>query len=180
MAMGKRKVRTMLVVDDDRQLLNAVERQLRNLCVVETALDHDEAIDIARSRRIDFALVDLFMPGVSGVQVIRDLAAIHRNVITVLMSAENSVSATAEAMRSGAFDSIPKKPGRFDVRALFAKLETELAKRLAGVKTLTRMQIDYVEGTVDLCEGNVTAAAERLGVPRARVHRLLETMKPPR
>ncbi|WP_135661868.1 response regulator [Halorhabdus rudnickae] len=63
-----------LVVDDEREVADAYALRLRGLCEVETAYDGQAALEAARSRDIDIVLLDRHMPGMSGDDVLAELA----------------------------------------------------------------------------------------------------------
>ena len=64
-----------LVVDDEREVADAYALRLRGLCDVETAYDGEAALEIVRDREIDVVLLDRHMPGMSGDDVLDELAA---------------------------------------------------------------------------------------------------------
>ena len=64
-----------LVVDDEREVADAYALRLRGLCEVETAYDGKEALETVREREIDVVLLDRHMPGLSGDDVLAELAS---------------------------------------------------------------------------------------------------------
>lgn len=66
-----------LVVDDEREVADAYALRLRGLCDVETAYDGKEALETVRQREIDVVLLDRHMPGMSGDDVLAELAAME-------------------------------------------------------------------------------------------------------
>ncbi|ACV11912.1 response regulator receiver protein [Halorhabdus utahensis DSM 12940] len=64
-----------LVVDDEREVADAYALRLRGLCNVETAYDGEAALEMVRDREIDVVLLDRHMPGMSGDDVLDELAA---------------------------------------------------------------------------------------------------------
>lgn len=66
-----------LVVDDEREVADAYALRLRGLCDVETAYGGEEALENVREREIDVVLLDRHMPGMSGDDVLGELAAME-------------------------------------------------------------------------------------------------------
>ena len=63
-----------LVVDDEREVADAYALRLRGLCNVETAYDGEGALETVSEREIDVVLLDRHMPGMSGDDVLEELA----------------------------------------------------------------------------------------------------------
>ncbi|HYD95644.1 MAG TPA: sigma-54 dependent transcriptional regulator [Noviherbaspirillum sp.] len=109
----------ILVVDDEADL-----RELLEITLVKMGLDVDCAESMAAARghlaRTDYALVltDMRLPDGMGIELVREVAAAHRNtpiaVITAFGSAENAVA----ALKAGAFDYLSKPVGLDQLRLL--------------------------------------------------------------
>src|SRR5262249_19341083 len=98
------RVRTVLVVEDDLDLRDAVELLLlrKGYHVVATS-DGVRAVELAEKHKVDVALVDLLIPGQSGFQVATDLKARHGdNVKVVIMSGSASPAHQDYALAAGA------------------------------------------------------------------------------
>jgi two-component system response regulator AtoC len=105
---------TLLVADDDpvaRDLL--VEVLTRERYRVRGAAGGAECIQLAESEPIDLALVDLRMPGIDGLEVIRRLTALRPPVPVVILTAFATMQTAIEAIRAGAYDYL-SKPFRID------------------------------------------------------------------
>src|SRR4051795_139431 len=89
--------RSMLVVDDDRVLRDRLARALRERGYeVRVAGDYDEAIAAARADSPELALVDLRMPGRSGLELVRDLKAIDASTKVVVLTGYGSITTAVE------------------------------------------------------------------------------------
>ena len=99
----------ILVVDDDRTLREGCVSvlQMDGHAVTSTGRG-EEALDLVRRRRFDLILVDLFMPAVSGMEVLKAAVEAHKGVIVVVMTGTPSVQSSIDALRAGAWDYLPK------------------------------------------------------------------------
>ena len=100
---------TILVVEDDAQVQAVVRVTLRSAGheVVE-AFSGDNAIEIASGRRIDLAILDNRLPGISGLDCLRQLRALHRLLPAIVITGYASMPNAIEAIRVGVADYMPK------------------------------------------------------------------------
>jgi CheY-like chemotaxis protein len=107
----------VLVVDDDPQVRGLVEAVLSEDADVTTVPDGPTALQVLAHQRFDCVLLDVMMPGMSGISVLETVRAdpILRRTPVVMLTALTSEAHHAEAYRDGA-DAYLTKP--FDVDAL--------------------------------------------------------------
>jgi len=113
----------ILVVDDEPQIRRVVRSMLasRGYDVVE-ASNGEDALKLVRSEKYDLVLLDNTMPGITGIEVCREIR-VDSEIIIVMMSAGNEVG--IQALRAGANDYL-KKP--FGVSELFASVQSNIRK----------------------------------------------------
>jgi DNA-binding NtrC family response regulator len=100
---------TLLVADDDpvaRELL--VEVLTREGYRVRAAAGGMECLQIAQSEPLDLALIDLRMPDLDGLQVLKQLASIQPGLPVLILTAFASIDTAIEAIRAGAYDYLSK------------------------------------------------------------------------
>ena len=97
----------LLIVDDDPDVLEVLATHFSPRYKVLTAQHGPDALMIASYQRPDAVLVDVFMPGWDGVQVLRAIRAMDGSVPVVMLSNANERVARDTKMM-GAFDCIPK------------------------------------------------------------------------
>jgi DNA-binding NtrC family response regulator len=128
----------VLVVDDreiDRKL---VERTLTAAGYeVATAASGEEGIELVRSRLFDAAVVDLRMPGMDGIELLRLIKAHSAAIEVVMMTADPTVDTAVEALKQGAFDYIGKPLNLDELRHLMARLmeKSELRREVKSLRT---------------------------------------------
>lgn len=163
----------MLLVDDSQLQLRAWARDLeadgRRVYTAETL---DQALASARTERPDVAIVDLFMPGSDGLEVVRQLKALDANMFVVLVSGDMSVAYAMAAVRAGA-DDVLVKP--FIARDVIRRIENGELVDPNERTALTLEQIEWEHISRALVEtgSNITQAAERLGIYRQTLQRKL-------
>lgn len=99
----------VLVVDDDRTLREGCVTILELEGFNVTSLGRgDEALELVKRRRFDIILVDLYMTPVTGMEILKAALAAHKDTLVVVMTGNPSVTTSIEALRTGAWDYLPK------------------------------------------------------------------------
>jgi two-component system NtrC family response regulator len=122
---------TILIVDDDPAVRESLAEALTDMG--HTALeapDGETALALVGDRAIDAILLDLRMPGLDGLEVLRRLRARPDAPPVAVLTAVPTAANTIEAMRLGAVDHLAKPIGRADLVQLLARL---LPAKRAGV-----------------------------------------------
>ncbi len=132
--------RMVLVVDDDEVICDLFTRVLtREGYQVVVAPDGQKASEIAREREFSLVFLDIKMPGVNGIDTLRVLKRIDKDIQVAIVTGYATVDTVVEALRFGAFDYI-RKP--FDIDELQhciregakrRKHGTEEKKELVGI-----------------------------------------------
>lgn len=113
--------RTVLVVDDEKNIRRTLAAALQDMDLhVETAAGGEEALITLEKEEVDLVLLDLRMPGMDGLDVLRRLRHTHPEMQVIIITAHGTVERAVEAMRLGAVDFIQKP---FSVDALRSSVE---------------------------------------------------------
>jgi len=177
------KGRSVLVVDDDEVLRDRLARSFtRRGFDAFSAGSHDEAVAIIAEREIGLAVIDLRMPGESGLVVLRDLMAAQPDALAVILSGYGSIATAIDAVRLGAVDFV-QKPADVDqlLEAFGRALEDDpLAERDPHYDppSLARAEWEHIQRVLHDCGGNVTRAAKLLGLHRRTLQRKLQKYPP--
>src|SRR5499426_3673647 len=108
----------VLIVDDDPASRRLLEVRLRPLeCDVATAGNGEQALAAIRKDVPDLVLLDLEMPKMGGIEVLRELRKDGINVAVIVITAHGSIETAVEAMKEGAYDFItkPVDANHFDI-----------------------------------------------------------------
>jgi DNA-binding NtrC family response regulator len=120
----------LLVVDDEMGVLTLIRRVAEGEGFeVITCTDGHQALQIARDRRPDLVMVDLRMPDVPGLEIVRALRAADAAAMIVLMTGFGSIDSAVEAVKLGAADYLTKP---FDMQRLkdtFGTVREEAQRR---------------------------------------------------
>jgi DNA-binding NtrC family response regulator len=98
----------ILIVDDDRNTREGLQRALQRHYAVRLAEDAARALDLLADNEVDVLLSDLRMPGLDGLGLLRRVQAQHPSTICILLTAYGSVETAVEAMKQGAYDFLTK------------------------------------------------------------------------
>jgi two-component system, NtrC family, response regulator AtoC len=135
--MPKGKV---LVIDDEKLVRWSLQQKLiREGYDVETAPSGEEGVNLIREENFDLVLLDLRLPGMDGVQVLREIKAMEKELAVIMLTADAEISRAVECIRLGAHNYLCK-PFEFDeVNAAIDKAREELKLRREVVR-LRRQQ----------------------------------------
>lgn len=161
-------MRRVLVADDEENMRWAMARALtRAGYEVAVAENGQAALEYIRTERPDLALLDLKMPKMNGIEVLREAKAIFPEIFVIIMTAHGDTTTAIEAMKLGAYDYLLKP---FDIEELLMAV----AKALE-VEAL-RQQVDYLRQEVNDHMGrqNIIGSSALM----ADVFRLVERVAP--
>ena len=170
--MEEREAHSVLVVDDDDVFRSRLGRAFADRGFeVRTARSAEEAIALAQQDSPEFAVVDLRMPGASGVDLVRELHAIDPASVVVMLTGYGSIATAVEAIRAGAVHYLSKP---VDVDEILAALTGKVAPSAgAEVPSLARVEWEHIQRVLGDCEGNISRAARLLGLHRRSLQRKL-------
>jgi two-component system response regulator AtoC len=126
----------ILVVDDDEQmqffLREALERQGYAVVVKGSA---EDALDALRSDSFDLMLLDVRLPGMSGLVAVEEILKIDARIPIIVMTAHGTRDSAIEAMRRGAYDYFTK-PFRLDEMEIIIRRALEKRKLMIEIERL--------------------------------------------
>lgn len=121
----------LLLVDDEEKFLNALTDRLKlKFFDITPVTNGKDAIDVTGKAKFDVAVVDLQMPGIDGVQVLKALKKSHRFLEIIILSGHATVDVAVECTKLGAFK-VLEKPCGFDklVETIKEAYESRLKKK---------------------------------------------------
>ena len=145
---------TVLVVDDEELYRRALERILKRVGYeVVTARDASEAMGIVSSRPIDLVLSDVKMPGINGLELVRQVHEFDPDLPCIVITGYGSSESSVDALRAGAFWYLEKpfEQGHLDVVRRLAEQAIEHGRlkhenRLLQRQLATRYRFDSIVG----------------------------------
>ena len=140
---------SVLVVDDEALTLRTIGRGLTaEGFEVYTAGSGEDGLRIFDSEKPDLVLLDIVLPGIDGVEVLRQIKAAAPASIVVMMSAYHMVDRAVEAMKLGAFDYLIKPFHLADLTATLRRASEMLALRVRLRDTVETAKGQYDFGRV--------------------------------
>lgn len=174
---GIESARTILVVDDDAVFRSRLTRALESRGFdVHGAGDVEAALALARVDSPELALVDLRMPGGSGLDVVRGLKAIDATTNVVVLTGYGSIATALEAVRLGATHYLTKPADVDEILTAFERATKEPSGDVAiehEVASLARAEWEHIHRVLTDCNGNISQAARLLGIHRRSLQRKL-------
>lgn len=154
----------LLLVDDDPTLCRVLAKALANRgYVVTVANDVGSAARAARHTPPDCAVIDLKMPGPSGLTLIELLKSLNENIRMVVLTGYASISTTVEAIKLGATHYLAKPA---DADEIVAALRRDRGDACIEVNSepisLKRLEWEHIQKVLAENHGNVSATARSL------------------
>jgi DNA-binding NtrC family response regulator len=119
---------TLLIVDDDAALLQNLGRALSRTYRVLLADDAAEAFELLGTESVDLVLSDHHMPGLTGLEFLKQVAIRHPDVLRLLFSAEPDVTMAIKAINQGDVFRILTKPVHLAVDRLQVERENRVLR----------------------------------------------------
>ena len=117
----------ILVVDDEEHAREVLQRGLTQAgYACTTACSAAEAAERLEQEELDLVLLDINMPGKSGIEFLLDIRTAHPDIAVVMLTAIADVATAVKAMREGAYDYATKP---FDLAELTVRVERALSRR---------------------------------------------------
>lgn len=118
----------VLLVDDEEVFVQAVAQRLKMRDLrSDTVLDGEEALSYVEDQEPDVMVLDLKMPGINGMEVLRQVRKAYPNIQVIILTGHGTEKDKEEAQRLGAFDFL-EKPVNLDV--LVKKMKAAYRRKL--------------------------------------------------
>ena len=169
---------SLLLVDDDATYRERLAKAITARGYeVRTAPDAEAATALAEADSPEFAVLDLRMPGESGLDLLRRLMSIDPTTRVLMLTGYGSIATALEAVRMGAVHYLTKPA---DVDEILAAFDPEAPRAEADLETpsLARVEWEHLQRVLSDCEGNLSEAARRLGMHRRSLQRKADRRRP--
>ncbi|MBW2060505.1 MAG: response regulator [Deltaproteobacteria bacterium] len=132
----------LLLVDDEERFLETTQRLLKKRDITTyTATNGLDALKLLDDHRLDVAILDVKMPGLDGVEVLRRMKKKHALVEVIMLTGHASVESAVEGLKLGAFDYLVKP---CDISALVEKVKEAYAKKQGMEEKIRKAKIDKI------------------------------------
>ena len=95
------KKHTVLFIDDDEMILNAIKRALRNENYnILTVASGDRGLRLLQDQPVSLVVCDYQMPGISGLEVLKDVKTTYPRILTIMLTGQAEVNIAAQAINN--------------------------------------------------------------------------------
>ncbi|NNJ27835.1 response regulator transcription factor [Alienimonas chondri] len=169
-----------LVVDDSDLYRDRLAEAIRERGYrVLTADGYDAAVEQVRRQPPGLAVVDLKMPGRSGLDLVRTLREISPETKCVVVTGFGSIANAVDAIHAGALSYVTKPADADEILAALHRGEGEpVGPKEYNPPTLAENEWEYIQQVLADCGGNISQTARILGIERRTLQRKLKKMRP--
>ena len=171
---------TMLIVDDDATFCRVLARAMEGRgYTVAVAHDVPHAIASAERSPPRYAVVDLKMPGPSGLALVRRLRELDPHARIVVLTGYASIATAIEAIKVGATHYLAKPSNATEILAAFGRTDGETGVDVtADPAPVARVEWEHIQKVLAERQGNITETARALGMHRRTLQRKLSKRPP--
>lgn len=140
--MDKNLNAKVLLVDDEDDFLKSLTQRLevRGLKVTG-ATRGKEAVDLVDKQEFDAIVLDLAMPGMDGLETLKQIKENHPEAEIIMLSGQGSIKKSTEAMKLGAEDFLEKP---VDIQELLKKIAEAKGKRILILQEKSKEEIENI------------------------------------
>jgi DNA-binding response OmpR family regulator len=143
------KKKSILVVDDEKNIRMTLSLTLEPMGFqIQTAVNGEEALEKLSSNEFWLILLDLKMPGMDGIEVLRQVRKKFKTIRVIIISAHGTIDSAVEAMKIGAVDFIQKPFTTAEIR--------EVVNQVALRETLDESKAEDYQSLIEICKRHVT------------------------
>lgn len=167
---------SLLLVDDDETfcqvLSRAMERRGFQVCIAHNV---EQGLQLAQENPPEYAVVDLNMPGPSGLVMVEKLKQLDSHTRIVVLTGYSSVATAVEAVKLGAIHYLTKPADANEIIAGFARDEGDASIDINHKPiSVNRLEWEHLQKVLMDCDNNISEAARQLGMHRRTLQRKLQ------
>lgn len=132
----------ILIVDDEEEFVKALSERLtiRDYDVT-TALSGDEAVEKVKSYLFDVIILDVLMPGMSGIETLREIKKIKPLIEVIMLTGHATIETAIEGMKLGALDFLLKP---CETETLVAKIDMAYEKKAEQDERIREAKVEQI------------------------------------
>ena len=170
----------LLIVEDDIDFAEALSRAMQKRgATVQRAHDAAGALAIAESFAPTHAVVDLKLPGESGLKVVAALAVRFPGIAIVVLTGYASIATAVEAVRLGARHYLAKPANADEILTALQRDQPDATLEVSVEPlTVARLEWEHIQKVLNEHDGNISATARALKMHRRTLQRKLDKRPP--
>jgi len=143
-------------------------------------MPREEVLRLATSVSPDLVLLDLKMPGLSGLDLIPEIKKLDSTIAIVILTGYGSIPTAMQALRLGADSYMGKPVDAEQILSAYRELSVDTDSKHAPttVPSLARVEWEHIQRVLADCDGNISQAAKLLGLHRRSLQRKLSKRPP--
>ena len=127
--------KTILIVDDEKDLCTILSDSLsRDRYRVVTAFNGKMGLQLVKKEKPDLILLDIKMPGMDGIEVLRKIKKMKKEIVVIMFTGYGTLETAREAMKLGAYDYVTKPVDLFLLKSLVKEVLGGVSKPAAKEK----------------------------------------------
>jgi DNA-binding response OmpR family regulator len=135
-------ITNVLLVDDEERFLKTTKSLLeKEDCKILTAVDGWQGVEQLKAHRIDVVVLDVKMPGIDGIEVLRRIKDLQPIVEVIMLTGHSTLDTAIKGLKLGAFDYLTKP---CNIAELKLKIKAAHEKRLAVLEKIQKTKIDKI------------------------------------
>jgi DNA-binding response OmpR family regulator len=135
-------ITNVLLIDDEERFLKTTKALLeKEDCKIFTAADGWQGTAQLKSQRIDVVVLDVKMPGIDGIEVLRRIKELQPIVEVIMLTGHSTLDSAITGLKLGAFDYLTKP---CDIKELKLKIKAAHEKRSAVLEKIQKAKIDKI------------------------------------
>ena len=171
--------KSLLIVDDDNPFRDRLARAMEKKGFsVSQAEGVKKGIDLIKSKKPAFAVVDLRLGDGNGLEVVKELQASNSNCKIIMLTGYGNIPTAVAAIKQGAIDYLAKPADADDVEKALLADPSKKAQPPENPMSADRIKWEHIHRVFELCNRNVSETARRLKMHRRTLQRILSKRSP--
>lgn len=150
-SQNDQKKPSVLIIDDEDRIRNVCSKMLTQEGYdVAQANNGKAGLEMIAQRHFDIILLDLMMPGISGLEALEQIRELHPDTVVIVITGYATLDHAVDAMKRGAFEFIAKPFSPQDLRVVITKAIKQIRtlEDIAHEKSRVRTMINHLAGGV--------------------------------
>ena len=171
--------KSLLIVDDDNPFRDRLARAMEKKGFsVSQAEGVKKGIDLIKSKKPAFAVVDLRLGDGNGLEVVKELQLSNSNCKIIMLTGYGNIPTAVAAIKQGAIDYLAKPADADDVEKALLADPNKKAQPPENPMSADRIKWEHIHRVFELCNRNVSETARRLKMHRRTLQRILSKRSP--
>ncbi len=175
------KAYSILLVDDEEVFRKRLALAFRRRgFTVYAAGDFVGALGVLQEHAPQLALIDLRMPGRSGIELVAEAKRLQPGIKIVVLTGYGSIATASQAIKLGALQYLSKPADVDEILLAFSKDDLSLTVEPYELTppSLARVEWEHIHRVLADCDGNISEAARKLNIHRRSLQRKLIKFAP--